>query len=338
MRSVLSLFTATLALLAACTSRPCLDGSTHCGTVCVDVQTDQANCGACGQVCAANQTCEAGACVEVPPCLGGSSQCDATCVDLQTDQANCGACDNACSGDEQCVGGACQKVTCGALGATDCGGTCTNLASDQLHCGACDHACAENEQCVAGSCSAMGLTTCHGSACGSCAAIAAADPGATSGPYAIDPDGTGGAAPFAVFCEMAVQGGGWTQVTEPLAASLTTNVNRQYLYLYGAAGYVSPCTKQAWSWADASGQQLTGTYAYFTGTSAGTFDCSGSGEQPAWGVGCSDGPGHTSKVLPDVSRDATAATSGVCQDSPGAFGGAACQGAVMIFEREGCAL
>lgn len=35
---------------------------TKCGQVCVDTQTDAANCGACGNTCSLGQTCEAGAC------------------------------------------------------------------------------------------------------------------------------------------------------------------------------------------------------------------------------------------------------------------------------------
>src|SRR5579862_5718125 len=92
----------------------------------------------------------------------------------------------------------------------------------------------------------------------SCADIATATPGAPSGAYTIDPDGPGGAAPFSVLCEMAVAGGGWTEVTDQLAASLSATAGRQYLYLYGAIGELSPCTTDAWTWADNSGQELLG--------------------------------------------------------------------------------
>jgi hypothetical protein len=322
------------ALSVGCSSPACLSGSTKCGSVCADLQTDQANCGACGHACSATQICGAGTCVDVPPCLAGSMACGGVCVDVQSDRANCGSCAHACAGDEQCTAGACQKIACSALGLTDCGGACTNLMSDQLHCGSCSQACAANERCVAGSCTAIGVASCGGGMCASCAAIAAAVPGAPSGEYTIDPDGWGGAAPFTVVCEMAAQGGGWTQVTDHLAASLASTTNRQYLYLFGSAGYVSPCSSHVWSWTNGAGQELTGSYAYF-GASSGTFSCPGSSEKPSWGVGCSSGPGPTQKLLPATMEDPSAGTSQIWQDSPNAFGSASAN-PVVIFEKEGC--
>jgi len=53
----------------------------------------------------------------------------------------------------------------------------------------------------AGSCAASGR---------SCRAILAANPGAASGVYRIDPDGLGPAAPIAALCDMTTDGGGWT--------------------------------------------------------------------------------------------------------------------------------
>jgi hypothetical protein len=66
----------------------------------------------------------------------------------------------------------------------------------------------------------------------SCKAIKDASPGASDGPYEIDPDGDGAAAPFWVECDMTIDGGGWTRFnwigapfvtdSDPLAASLET--------------------------------------------------------------------------------------------------------------------
>jgi hypothetical protein len=56
----------------------------------------------------------------------------------------------------------------------------------------------------------------------SCATIRAANPLAASGTYTIDPDGTGGAAPFNVYCDMASDGGGWTLIL--MAPSSPTGV------------------------------------------------------------------------------------------------------------------
>ena len=39
-----------------------------------------------------------------------------------------------------------------------------------------------------------------------------ANPGSASGTYTIDPDGTGGNAPFSVTCDMTTAGGGWTVI------------------------------------------------------------------------------------------------------------------------------
>jgi len=42
-------------------------GQTECDGACVDVQTDAAHCGACGEACSEGQTCVAGACTGEPP-------------------------------------------------------------------------------------------------------------------------------------------------------------------------------------------------------------------------------------------------------------------------------
>ncbi len=44
----------------------------------------------------------------------------------------------------------------------------------------------------------------------SCKALLEAIPGASSGFYAIDPDGTGSTPPFETYCDMTTDGGGWT--------------------------------------------------------------------------------------------------------------------------------
>jgi hypothetical protein len=58
----------------------------------VDLQTDPANCGACGNRCANGTECVAGSCVCVP---GGTCQTD----------------DDCCEG-ESCLGGTCSLITC----------------------------------------------------------------------------------------------------------------------------------------------------------------------------------------------------------------------------------
>ncbi len=67
----------------------------------------------------------------------------------------------------------------------------------------------------------------------SCAAILAANPGAPSGNYTIDPDGAGGNAPFITHCDMSTNGGGWTRCA--VIKSRPTHNGFTYAYeRYGA--------------------------------------------------------------------------------------------------------
>ena len=54
-----------------------------------------------------------------------------------------------------------------------------------------------------------------------CAAVLVALPGSTSGTFTIDPDGTEGAAPYDVYCDMQTADGGWTLISRISAASNT---------------------------------------------------------------------------------------------------------------------
>jgi streptogramin lyase len=141
---------------------PCAAGaSTICGTVCVNLQTESRHCGTCGRACAANELCQAGACVL--NCPAGQRQCGSACIDLQSDRAHCGTCDVACASGQVCSGGACQ-TSC-AMGTTSCSGSCRDLQTDRANCGACGTACAAGQVCSAGSCQVScgaGTTTCTG--------------------------------------------------------------------------------------------------------------------------------------------------------------------------------
>ena len=97
----------------------CTGGSTSCGGVCTDLQTDEANCGTCGTACGAGQTC-----------------CDGVCTNLQTDEASCGSCGFTCF-----------------LGQTCCSGACRSTQTDEANCGTCGHLCvAPAVICLAGDC------------------------------------------------------------------------------------------------------------------------------------------------------------------------------------------
>lgn len=67
--------------------------------------------------------------------------------------------------------------------------------------------------------------TCQSEGKLSCKAILATNPSASSGLYYIDPDGTGPIAPYATYCDMFTDGGGWTLVAHAnngvLAGKLT---------------------------------------------------------------------------------------------------------------------
>jgi MYXO-CTERM domain-containing protein len=81
----------------------------------VDLATDEAHCGACGEPCAldhASAVCNASTCA-IARCDADYADCDAEdatgCeIDLNTDAANCGRCGIACGEGEACVGGSCE--------------------------------------------------------------------------------------------------------------------------------------------------------------------------------------------------------------------------------------
>lgn len=133
---------------------------------CVDLLTDEANCGGCGELfrCAWGEECIDGAC----RCGAGAGCdrftqdcCSGTCQNVLTDPAHCGplgtgtGCSNACESGVTCDSGSCA---CGAGG--DCGpgqtccddSYCANLGSDPSNCGDCGTECFIGEECNRGTC------------------------------------------------------------------------------------------------------------------------------------------------------------------------------------------
>lgn len=124
-------------------------GLSQCGDLCVDLQADEQNCGACGVACVQGERCTAGACGT--QCTAGQRSCDGSCVDLATDVNNCGGCGRRCPAGNVCVGGVCS-LTC-EPGRVSCGGACVDLRTDEANCGVCGNICtAVTQQCVDGAC------------------------------------------------------------------------------------------------------------------------------------------------------------------------------------------
>jgi hypothetical protein len=141
----------------------------ECAGVCVDLEHDARNCGACGRACPDGPggvgVCSAGVCkVQCSPPL---STCNGTCVDTDSDPQNCGACAAPCDGGRVCSNGACSNVC--AAGELDCGFACVDAQTDPQNCGACDETCEDpangTASCVGGTCKvtcAQGFTECAG--------------------------------------------------------------------------------------------------------------------------------------------------------------------------------
>jgi hypothetical protein len=84
----------------------CPTGAACCNGTCTDLNSDPANCSACGYVCAQpTLVCNQGTC---NACSTGLTFCDPACVDLSSDPFNCGACYHQCAPNEGCGGGTCQ--------------------------------------------------------------------------------------------------------------------------------------------------------------------------------------------------------------------------------------
>lgn len=157
---VTALFSLVVAAGCSDTKPDCRGDATVCGDTCVSLRTDVANCGACGNVCPAGQTCSQGACAcptaRPDACGDGAS---AFCTDLDTDPLNCGECGTACGAGKVCSAGGCTQ-TCSA-GQEACPPVdptyCASTRVDVNNCGACGAECpAAGQACSDGTCSCPG--------------------------------------------------------------------------------------------------------------------------------------------------------------------------------------
>jgi hypothetical protein len=142
----------------ACGAKQQLCGVEAGAPYCASTKTDNANCGACGNVCGAGLLCSKGSCGST--CSGDETPCTPDggapyCASTDTDNANCGACGTVCASGTYCSKGAC-KDGCGA-GETLCkvdGGApyCANEQTDTANCGACGTVCTSSQTCADAGC------------------------------------------------------------------------------------------------------------------------------------------------------------------------------------------
>ncbi|HJL33814.1 MAG TPA: MopE-related protein [Polyangiaceae bacterium LLY-WYZ-15_(1-7)] len=102
---------------ASCDFRGC-SGSTDCGGVCADTDTDPNNCGFCGNVCPIGDACVAGTCTPGGGCGAGEALCGGVCTSIVGDPLNCGGCGIRCGAAGACNLGTCDQVEGLALGAS----------------------------------------------------------------------------------------------------------------------------------------------------------------------------------------------------------------------------
>jgi hypothetical protein len=123
----------------------CSGARTACDGSCVNTATDAANCGECGNACAAGEVCSAGDCAT--ECSGGLAACGASCVDLSADAEHCGECTIACTAPDH-ADPTCARSECAwecRAGFADCDGEPSNGCEADLSrpetCGSCTVAC-----------------------------------------------------------------------------------------------------------------------------------------------------------------------------------------------------
>ncbi len=139
---------------------------TNCWGTCADLNSDEANCGACGHACEEEEVCYNGSCIAKTACEPGKDMCFGTCVDLMNDVQNCGKCLNSCGAGNECYNGTCRQ-DCGDL--ARCNEVCIDTQTSVHNCGTCGNECAAGQACVGGTCQcAAGYSDCDGNPVNGC--------------------------------------------------------------------------------------------------------------------------------------------------------------------------
>ena len=145
-----------------------------CGGACVDVDTDEFNCGSCGKTCGSGESCIDGACA-VTSCAGVTNQracrvgavfgvcCGGACVDTKSDETHCGQCNKGCGSGAECRLSRCAVPTCApasagapcflagdAVGRCCGAGACVDITKDPKNCLGCGIACGPTQSCANG--------------------------------------------------------------------------------------------------------------------------------------------------------------------------------------------
>jgi hypothetical protein len=148
--------------------------------MCTNLYSDPANCGMCGNHCAAGLGCYSGTCGTAPPpptCPASNEICTDPmgmkqyCSDPMYDSQNCGKCGIVCGSGMGCQQGVCvaQTTSTDAGAGVNClqpsktcqnamGAFCANVMSDPSNCGNCGYTCPNGQSCQQGLCTAGGAS------------------------------------------------------------------------------------------------------------------------------------------------------------------------------------